>query len=69
MLYDIFFNGNYVNDKKVKFAGVAELADALVLGTSGETRGSSSLSTCTIYLREFRPIIPLLVSLMIFHGF
>jgi hypothetical protein len=31
-----------------KFAGVAELVDALVLGTSGESRGGSSPSARTI---------------------
>ena len=30
------------------FAGVAELVDALVLGTSGESRGGSSPSARTI---------------------
>ena len=36
--------------KKRAYASVAELVDALDLGSSGATRESSSLSTRTIYL-------------------
>ncbi len=36
-----------------ELAGVAELVDALVLGTSGESRGGSSPSARTICLHEF----------------
>ena len=35
------------------YAGVAELVDALVLGTSGESRGGSSPSARTTGVKRF----------------
>jgi hypothetical protein len=40
--------GNNTITTSYKIAGVVELVDTLVLGTSGESRGSSSLPLGTI---------------------
>ena len=49
----LVFNGSLVNEMSLFFARVAELVDALDLGSSGVTRESSSLSsrttTCELY--------------------
>ena len=44
----LVFNGSLVNEMSLFFARVAELVDALDLGSSGVTRESSSLSSRTI---------------------